>query len=121
VTCDIKWLHSMLAHAAEALAAIAPIRTADLGGAFAFVINGAAVRAHPSDAAALSPAVALQLSVNACGQTFVVDDGAVNARAVSLSGRLSSSAQSPVSPSISDPERRSLTLLFQRLWNLSLE
>jgi hypothetical protein len=82
-----------------------------------FVINGAAVRARPSDAAALLPAVALQLSVDACGRTFVVDDGEVNAGAVSLFGRLSSSAQSVVRPPFpdADPERRSLSLLFQPL------
>jgi hypothetical protein len=43
----------------------------------------------------------------------------VNAGAVSLSGRLSSSAQSAVWPPFpdSDPERWSLRLLFRRLWN----
>jgi hypothetical protein len=85
-----------------------------LDGAFVFVVNGAAVGARPSDAAALSPAVALQLSVDACVRTFVVDDGEVNA-----------GAQSPVWPpfpdSVSDAERRSLSLLFRRLWNSSLE
>jgi hypothetical protein len=107
-----EMVFSMLPHATEALTAIASLRTADLGGAFAFVINGAAVRAHPSDAAALSPAVALQLSVDACVRTFAVDDSEVNAGAVSLFGCLSSSAQSAVSPpfpdSDSDPERWSL-------------
>jgi hypothetical protein len=83
-----------------------PFRTADFGGAFAFVINGTAVRGRPSDAAAISPAVALQLSVNAFGRTLVVDDGEVNAGAVSLFGRLSSSAQSPVSPHFPIPIRR---------------
>jgi hypothetical protein len=63
----------MLLHATEALTAIAPLRTVDLDGAFAFVINSAAVMACPSDAAVISPAVALQLSVDACGRTFVVD------------------------------------------------
>jgi hypothetical protein len=70
---------SLFPHATEVLTAIAPLRTEDLGGAFAFVINGAAVTARPSDAFVLSPAVALQLSVDACGRTFVVDDGEVNA------------------------------------------
>jgi hypothetical protein len=69
--------------------------------------------------------VALQLSVDACGRTFIVDDGEVNAGVVSLFGGLSSSAQSAVSPpfpdSDSDAERRSLSLLFRRLWNSSLD
>jgi hypothetical protein len=98
----------MLPHGTEALTATARLRTADLGGAFAFVINGAAVRVRPSNAAALSPAVALQLSVDACERTFIIDDGEVNAGAVSLFGRLSSSAQPAVWPPFpdSDAERR---------------
>jgi hypothetical protein len=71
--------------------------------------------------------VALQLSVDACGRTFVVKDGEVNARAVSLFGRLSCSSRSPVSPPLPDfdsdshAETRSLSLFFRRLWNSSLE
>jgi hypothetical protein len=81
-----------------------------LGGAFAFVSNGTAVMTRPNDGAAFSPAVALQLSVDACGRTFVVDDGEVNVGAVSLFRRLSS-----------DPERRSLSSLFRWLWKSSQE
>jgi hypothetical protein len=63
--------------------------------------------------------------VDACGRKFVVNDGEVNAVAISLFGRRSSSVQSPDSPpfpvSDSDPGRRSLSLLFRRLWNSFLE
>jgi hypothetical protein len=89
-----------------------------LGGAFAFVINGTTAKASASDAAALSPAVGLQLSVDAWVRTFAVEGGEVSAGAVSLS------AQSRVSPPVcdcdSDPERRALIFLFRRLWNSSL-
>jgi hypothetical protein len=68
-----------------------------VGGEFAFTINDRTVKAaalHASDAAALSPAVALQLSVDVCGRTFDVDEREANAAAISFSNRLSSSALS---------------------------
>jgi hypothetical protein len=52
---------SILARTTRALRAIAPLHTTRVVDGFTFVING-------SDAAALSPAIALQLSVNTCVQ-----------------------------------------------------
>jgi hypothetical protein len=54
----------MVAHAARVLAEIAPLRAARLADEFTLVINGTLVFVSGSDAAALSPAVALQLSVD---------------------------------------------------------
>jgi hypothetical protein len=60
--------------AAEALSAISPLHTAALANKFTFVMNGIPIEADVADAAALSPAVALQLSVDSCGRRFVVDE-----------------------------------------------
>jgi hypothetical protein len=57
-----------------------------LGGAFRFVINGTTVKASAGDAAALSPAVGLQLSVGACVRKFAVEDGEVNPGRFPFSG-----------------------------------
>jgi hypothetical protein len=106
-------------HAAKALTAIAPLHAAHSADAFTFVMNGMAVDASPSDAAAISPAVALQLSTDACARMFTVEDSAMNAAAISDFARLLADAQSPLpTPGF---DWRSLILLFQRLWNPSIE
>jgi hypothetical protein len=107
----------MLDRTTTALSAIAPLQA----GVFTFVINGTTVTMSASDAVALSPAVALELSVDACARTFIVDEPEVNATAIPFFEGLSSFAQSAISPSVSDSARGSLSLLFRCLWNSSLE
>jgi hypothetical protein len=89
--------------------------------AFTFVVNGTTVKVSTSDAVALSPAVAVQLSVDACGRTFVVDDPEVNATAISFFECLSSSSEPNLSLPASASSRESLSFLFRGLWNSSLE
>jgi hypothetical protein len=101
--------------AVEALSAISPLHAATLANKFTFVMNGIAVEADVSDAAALSPAVALQLSVDSCVRRFVVDE--VSYDAISLFKDVLSGAGSGVSASVARP----LSCLFGRLRNSVLE
>jgi hypothetical protein len=70
---DASLFYATLIAAAQARNAIAPLAAVNLGDAFAFVMNGMTVYANGSGAAALAPAVALQLSVDACARTFNAD------------------------------------------------
>jgi hypothetical protein len=101
----------------EALSAISPLHAATLANKFTFVMNGIAVEADVADAAALSPAVALQLSVDSCARRLVVDE--VDSDAISHLKGVLSGAGSGVSGSA--VVGRSLSFLFGRLRNAVLE
>jgi hypothetical protein len=105
----------MFGATARAMSAIAPLRAAYLGEAFAFVINGTSVPSPVSAAAALSPAVSLQLSVDSCARRFIFNESEVNSDAISFFERLLSD------PSAYNLIDRRLTVLFKGLWNPSLE
>jgi hypothetical protein len=103
--------------AVEALSAISPLHAATLANKFTFVMNGLPIEADVADAAALSPAIALQLSVDSCARRFVVDE--VHSDAISHFKGVLSGAKSGVSGSAF--VGRSLSLLFGRLRNPLLE
>jgi hypothetical protein len=103
--------------AVEALRAISPLHAATLANKFTFVMNGLPVEADVADAAALSPAVALQLSVDSCSRRFVVDE--VHSDAIPLFKDVLSCARSR--PSASGDDERSLSVLFGQLRNPLLE
>jgi hypothetical protein len=84
----------MLQTAADALRAITPLHGTRLTDTFTFVMNGAQIEAKRSDAAGLSPAVALALSADACARTFTADDRKVSATAVSFFERFLSTSAS---------------------------
>jgi hypothetical protein len=106
----------MLDFTNAALSAIAPIQV----GEFTFVINGMTVKVNLSDAVALSPAVALGLSIDSCVRTFIIEEAEVDATSISSFSLFLSSQQRLLRPA-SDSIQRSLSLLFGRLLNSSLE
>jgi TPR repeat protein len=69
---------------ALALRAACALPTSD----FAFVINGTVTETSAAAAAALSPAVALQLSVDPCARTFAIDDPRICGRLLPAFARL---------------------------------
>jgi hypothetical protein len=81
------------------------------------VINGDAIETGITEAAAVSPAVVLQLSVDACARTFAVRDSRISGAVLPPFARLL--FRGSAAPKIaSDPE---LSLLFGRLCNPDLE
>jgi hypothetical protein len=84
---------------------------------FTVAINGTQIGRSATEAAALSPAVALQLSVDACAHKMNVHDGRIGSLAISSFWRLLNAGGVSLSPSKS----RSLGLLFGRLSNPDLE
>jgi hypothetical protein len=98
----------------RALSAVRPLSAALPGRDFTFLINGAAVVTSPAEAAALSPEIAAQLSVDACARTFSVCDPRIG---VSPFDRLLSQSTA----AILGDDRGSLGLLFGELWNNSVE
>lgn len=86
-TSDIKYISfwmpiSMLTYAPRALGAIAPLCTGYLADEFEFIFNGTIVSTTGSDATALSPAVALQLSVDPCAQRFTASGSEINSAVI---------------------------------------
>jgi hypothetical protein len=80
-------------------------------------MNGMVICGHGSDAAALSPAVALQLSVDGCARRFAVDGAEIDAAAISFFGGLLSNAEAPGGAF----DQRLLISVFKGLWNPMLE
>jgi hypothetical protein len=84
---------------------------------FTFVINGTPIETGSVEAMALSPAVALQLSVDACSRTFAVCDGRIGFDAVRLFRCFLSGESAVTSPSATG----GLSCLMGWLGNSSLE
>jgi hypothetical protein len=80
------------------LQAARAVRAATHKPDFAFVISGIAVETSAAEAAAVLPAVALQLSVDACARTFAIGDSRIGGNALPPFARLLSggAARTPV-------------------------
>jgi hypothetical protein len=74
----------MLTAAAYALGGTAPFHAAQLVHEFTFVMNGPRISASAAVAAALSPAVALYLSVDACAREFILEEPSMHPAAISF-------------------------------------
>jgi hypothetical protein len=98
----------------RALSSAHPLRAIPFGADFTFVINGNAFVRNTAESAALWPAVALQLSVDACERKFSLFDGRMD---IPPFDRLFS--QSP--EVFVGADKRSLDQLFGSLWNPALE
>jgi hypothetical protein len=81
------------------------------------VINGDTIETGVTEAAAVSPAVALQLSVDPCARTFTVRDGRISGGALTQFARLLSGGSAAMG-AVSEPQ---LSLVLGRLSNSSLE
>jgi hypothetical protein len=84
---------------------------------FRFVINGTPIETGVAEAAAFSPAVVLELSVDACARTFTVRNSRISGSAAREFERVLSGRSIPRAGANTGP----LSLLFGRLSNSDLE